>query len=136
MSLHSDWRIFMKNELIIKKCTSCGATVKVLDNCNCDDCGIVCCGKPMEVLVPNSVDAAVEKHVPTYEKVDDEIIAHVNHVMEKEHFIEWIALVNKNKEYFVRLYPEQNAECRFPYLKGATLYAYCNKHGLWKADVE
>ena len=63
MSLCSDWRNFMKNELIIKKCTSCGATIKVLDDCNCDNCGIVCCSKPMEVLVPNSVDAAVEKHV-------------------------------------------------------------------------
>ena len=61
----------MKNELVIKRCKSCGATVKVIDDCNCNECGIICCGEPMEKLVPNSVDAAVEKHVPTYEKVDD-----------------------------------------------------------------
>ena len=90
----------------------------------------------MQVMVPNSVDAAVEKHVPTYEVVDDELVVKVNHVMEKEHFIEWIALVKENKEYTVKLYPEQEAEARFPYIKGATLYAYCNKHGLWKAEVE
>lgn len=126
----------MKNELIIKKCKSCGAIVRVIEDCTCENCGISCCGEAMEVLVPNSVDAAVEKHVPTFEKVEDEIFVKVNHVMEKEHFIEWISLVADNKEYFVKLYPEQNAECRFPYITGSVLYAYCNKHGLWKKDVE
>lgn len=126
----------MKNVLTIKKCNQCGALIKVLKDCNCNDCGIICCDKPMETLIPNSVDAAVEKHVPTYEKVDDEIVVKVNHVMEKEHYIEWISLVKENRAYTVSLYPEQNAECRFPYIKGATLYAYCNKHGLWKSEVE
>ena len=126
----------MKNELIVKKCKSCGATVKVLEDCDCKDCGIKCCDEKMEVLIPNSVDAAVEKHVPTYKKVEDEIVVKVNHVMEKEHYIEWISLIADNKEYTVKLYPEQNAECRFPYISGSTLYAYCNKHGLWKAEVE
>lgn len=126
----------MKNELIIKKCTSCGATVKIIEDCNCEGCGIVCCGKPMMEMKPNSVDAAVEKHVPTYEVEGNEIIVKVNHVMEAEHYIEWISLVHDNKEYTVKLQPEENAECRFPYVKGATLYAYCNKHGLWKTEVE
>lgn len=126
----------MNNELKIKKCDSCGALVKVLEDCTCDNCGIQCCGKEMRLLVPNSVDAAVEKHVPQYEKVEDEIFVTVNHVMEKEHFIEWICLVADNKEYMVKLYPEQNAEVRFPYIPGSCIYAYCNKHGLWKNDVK
>ena len=126
----------MNNELKIKKCDSCGALVKVIEDCNCDNCGIQCCGKEMRLLKPNSVDAAVEKHVPQYEKVEDEIFVTVNHVMEKEHFIEWICLVADNKEYMVKLYPEQNAEVRFPYIPGSRIYAYCNKHGLWKNDVK
>ena len=126
----------MKNELLIKKCTSCGALVKVIEDCNCENCGIKCCGEEMKLLIPNSVDAAVEKHIPTYRLVEDEIFVNVNHVMEKEHFIEWICLVADNKEFFVKFYPEQNAECRFPYIPGSTIYAYCNKHGLWKKDVE
>ena len=125
----------MKNELIIKKCKSCGAMVKVLKDCTCENCGIKCCGEEMEILVPNSVEAAVEKHVPTYEKVEDEIFVKVNHVMEKEHYIEWVALVKDNQEYTVNLYPEQNAECRFKYIPGSTIYAYCNKHGLWEKEV-
>lgn len=126
----------MKNELIIKRCAECGAIVKVIKDCNCKDCGIKCCNTTMEIVKPNSVDAAIEKHVPTYEKNGEEIIVKVNHVMEEEHFIEWISLVADNKEYTVNLVPNQTAECKFPYIPGATLYAYCNKHGLWKKDVE
>ncbi len=126
----------MKNELIIKKCNSCGAIIKVLEDCTCDNCGIKCCEEEMKVMIPNSIDAAVEKHVPTYEIIDNELVVQVNHVMENEHYIEWISLVKENKEYTVKLYPEQDAVARLPYEKGATLYAYCNKHGLWKAEVE
>lgn len=126
----------MKNELVIKKCLKCGALVKVIEDCTCENCGIKCCGEQMKALVPNSVDAAFEKHVPTYEIIDDEIVVRVNHVMEKDHFIEWISIVKENVEMTVKLYPEQDAIARFPLMKGATLYAYCNKHGLWKADVE
>ncbi len=126
----------MKNDLIIKKCNSCGTIVKVLKDDNIEKCNIQCCGKPMETLIPNSVDASIEKHVPTYEITEDEIFVKVNHVMEKEHYIEWISLVNENKEYTIKLYPEQNAEARFKYIPGSTLYAYCNKHGLWKAEVK
>ena len=126
----------MNNELIIKKCSKCGATVKVIEDCTCEGCGIKCCNEEMQVMMPNSVDAAVEKHVPTYNIVDDEIVVKVNHVMEQEHFIEWLSLVADNTQYTVKLNPEQEAEAKFPYIKGATIYAYCNKHGLWKAEVE
>lgn len=126
----------MKNELIIKKCLKCGVLIEVINDCNCKDCGIICCGKPMVKLTSNSVDASFEKHIPTFEKVSDEILVKVNHVMEKDHLIEWIALVNDENIYKVRLYPEQIAECRFKYIKGSKLYAYCNKHGLWSCEVE
>lgn len=126
----------MKKELILKKCENCGAIVKIIKDCNCDDCGINCCGEKMKLIEPNTVDAAKEKHIPTYEKVEDEIFVKVNHVMEKEHFIEWIAMVTDNEEHVITLYPEQNAECRFKYILGAKLYAYCNKHGLWSTDVK
>lgn len=126
----------MKNEIILKKCNECGAIIKIIEDCTCDNCGIKCCGKNMDEIIPNSVEASAPKHIPTYEKVEDEILVRVNHVMEKEHYIEWIAQIADNKEEIVRLYPEQNAEVRFKYIPGATLYAYCNKHGLWKADVK
>ena len=39
--------------------------------------------------------------------------------MEKEHFIEWIALVNDKDICKVRFLPEQNAECTFKHIKGS-----------------
>lgn len=126
----------MKKELIIKKCLKCGAIVNVIEDCNCGDCGIMCCGEEMKILKPNTTDAAVEKHIPKYEKVEDEIYVKVNHVMEKEHYIEWIAMVTDNTENIVKLYPEQNAECRFKYVPGAKLYVFCNKHNLWSTEVK
>ena len=125
----------MEKELIIKKCKSCGAIVRVLQDCNCKGCGIVCCGNSMEKLVPNSVDAAVEKHVPVYEKLGDKISVKVNHVMEDEHYIDWVCLVTSNREYMVKFSAGQSAEATFPYIPGSTLYSYCNKHGLWKSEV-
>jgi len=123
----------MKNELIIRKCKNCGALIENLNDCNCL---IECCGEKMERLIPNSTEASIEKHVPIYEKVEDEIFVRVNHVMEKEHYIKWIMLVYQNRKYFVKLYPEQDATARFPYIPNSTIYEYCNKHGLWKKEVE
>ena len=53
----------MKNELIIKKCQKCGALIEVINDCNCKDCRITCCEKPMIKLISNSVDASFEKHI-------------------------------------------------------------------------
>ena len=129
----------MSKEFIIKKCMKCGALVTVLDDCTCEDCGIRCCGEEMTELVANTTDAATEKHVPVYERVEDEIVVRVGeveHPMEKDHYIEWIAQVKDNRMTMVRLYPEQATETRFPYVPESTIYAYCNKHGLWKTEVE
>lgn len=121
----------MTNELKLKKCTACGKVIKVEN-----DEPVMCCGKEMVDVVANSVDCAVEKHIPTYERVEDEIFVKVNHVMEKEHYIMWISMVANGVETRVDLYPEQEASARFPYIKGAKLYSYCNKHGLWQTEVK
>ena len=126
----------MSKELIIKKCTKCGATVKVIEDCHCEGCGIKCCGEEMKKLEPNSVEAAVEKHVPTYEIKDGKIFVKVNHVMDEEHSIEWISIVFGNKEVTTYLEPGKEAVAHCKYVPGSTIYAYCNKHGLWKKDVE
>jgi superoxide reductase len=126
----------MSREFIVKKCTKCGAIVKVLEDCNCEGCGIVCCGEPMEKLVPNSVDAAVEKHVPTYEIKEGKLYVKVNHVMEEEHFIDWITVVFGNKEVTTYLEKGKDAVAHCKYVPGSVIYAYCNKHGLWKKEVE
>lgn len=123
----------MNNKLVIKQCQECMATVKVIKENGCE---IMCCGAPMKELIPNSVDAAIEKHVPNYELKGDKIIVTVNHVMEDDHYIEWISMCASNKECTVYFKPGDVATAEFDYVEGATLYAYCNKHSLWKKEVE
>lgn len=126
----------MKKEFKIKKCTKCGAIVKVIEDCKCEECKIQCCGEQMKELIPNSVDAAIEKHVPTYEVKDGMLYIKVNHVMEDEHFIEWITVVAENEEKTSYFAPGEEATVTYKYQPGTTIYAYCNKHGLWKVDVK
>ena len=123
-------------ELVIKKCKKCGAMVKVIEDCNCPSCGIMCCEEVMKPVAANGTDGAVEKHLPTYEINKDEIVVIVNHVMEEDHYIEWISAVTEDEEYTKYLKPGMEAKAIFKYSKGMTLYSYCNKHSLWKVEVK
>lgn len=118
------------------RCTKCGAMVKIEKDCTCDNCGIQCCGQPMQELIANSTDAAFEKHVPTYEINGENIEASVNHVMEEEHFIMWLELVSPKLSIRKTFTPNEEAKATFPYIKGSKLLAFCNKHGLWEKDVD
>ena len=122
-------------DLIIKKCMKCGATIEVLNDCKCDNCGIQCCGEKMRTFVPNTEDASAEKHLPVVEVVGNEILVTVPHVMESDHFIEWIELIDNTRKQRQILEIGKTAQAKFPYVKGSIVYAYCNKHGLWSSEV-
>ena len=77
-----------------------------------------------------------EKHVPNYEVIDNRIIVTVNHVMEEDHFIEWIAMSSNNKIIKKFLLPNEKQVQYFHMLKEARFILFCNKHGLWAKDVE
>ena len=123
-------------ELKLKKCMKCGALVKVLEDCTCEGCGIVCCSEPMELVKANSTDAAVEKHVPEFEIRDDKVYITVNHVMEEDHYIEWILVQTEKEDREIVLKPGDTPEMVVPYKRGMLIYSYCNKHGLWKKEVD
>ena len=112
---------------MFKKCMKCGSVVYVVNGKS----NIMCCGNEMKELVPNSVDAAFEKHVPNVEKVKDKIKVSVNHVMDEDHFIEWIAMKVDDSITIKKLKPGHDAVVTFDYLLGFKVYSYCNKHGLW-----
>lgn len=121
-------------ELIIKKCPKCGATIKVIKDCTCNDCGINCCGEQMSEVKANSADASIEKHKPIYTIENDKLVVTVNHVMDEDHFIEWVCLVANNKEEYVYLKDEPKAI--FDKVTSGKIYSYCNRHGLWITDIE
>lgn len=126
----------MKENVTFYYCQTCGNIVGLISG---DINHMQCCNSKLEKLEANVVDASVEKHVPVYEKFEDEIVVRVGevtHPMEKEHYITWIALVTDDRTTRVRLFPEQDINVRFKYVPGSTIYAYCNKHGLWKTTVK
>ncbi len=124
----------MNTEYIIKKCPVCGSLIKVLKG---KSDSLTCCGELMLDCVPNTVDAAVEKHKPEIVINGDKINVTVNHVMEIDHYIEWIAMfVSDKQEKVVYLHPGDVAKTSFCYIPGSKVYAYCNKHDLWMTEVK
>ena len=126
----------MQEEIKYFKCPICGNVIEVV---NGDIKRIKCCDKSLELLVANTIDASLEKHVPTYEIEGNEIIVKVGeviHPMEENHYIMWISLVTNEKVIRVSLKPGEEPIVRLPYIKGSVIYEYCNLHGLWKNNVE
>ena len=126
----------MAEKLGIYKCEKCGNIVQVLHG---EQPPVTCCGKPMERLVENTVDAAVEKHVPVIEKIEGGYkvcVGSVAHPMTAQHWIEWIELVSCDGSYVQRqmLAPTSVPEAVFKCdADKVVAMAYCNLHGLWKS---
>lgn len=117
-------------------CKYCGKLIRVL---NTNNTKTICCGEEMKELVANSVDASLEKHKPVVEIVENELLIKVGsifHPMTKDHYIQWIIVNNDERCYEVELFPEQDPVVRIPLLRNATIYAYCNLHGLWKTEIK
>ena len=122
-------------ELLLTKCNNCNALIKVINDCNCK-CSFVCCDEIMETVNANSTDASVEKHKPIVKVENNKIKVKVDHVMESDHYIEWICVLNDKEEKYIYLDSSDIAEVEFDYVDNATVYSYCNKHGLWKTTIE
>ncbi|HHW29558.1 MAG TPA: desulfoferrodoxin [Syntrophomonadaceae bacterium] len=125
----------MKGTVAFYKCETCGNQVVLIKNGGGQ---LVCCGKPMTELIANTTEASTEKHIPVPTKEDGKIKVHVGsaiHPMKEEHYIEWIALVSDDGIRIISLKPGDEPKAVFCYRENAEVYAYCNLHGLWKADV-
>ncbi len=126
----------MKPEVAFYRCKHCGNIVELIKK---GGGTLVCCGDPMELLVPNTSDGAVEKHVPVGERKDGKIyveIGSVAHPMLDVHYIEWIAVVGDEGVERIPLFPGDEPKAVFADKALADVYAYCNLHGLWKSEVK
>ena len=121
----------------VYKCNQCGNVVSMI---SASGVPVMCCGKKMEEMVPNTVDASTEKHVPVVEVTANKVevvIGEVQHPMAEEHYIEWIALETEQGMQLKKLNPgeEPTAIFRLNGEKATAVYAYCNLHGLWKTEI-
>ena len=123
-------------EMKFYRCPVCGQIVAIVKKTGAP---VVCCGKPMEEMIPGSVDASVEKHVPVIERDGGKVVVTVGsvaHPMAEEHYIEWIALKTKKGNQRKALKPGDEPKVCFRICEGDEVeaaFAYCNLHGLWKA---
>lgn len=90
---------------------------------------VSCCGI---TLPPLEAEPADEEHAVSKEIAEDEYFVSIDHPMTKEHYISFLAAVSDFGVQLVKLYPEGNAEARFKIDRVKTLYAYCNRHGLFR----
>ncbi len=99
-----------------------------------------CCGEDMKELIPNTVDAATEKHLPAINVDGDVITATVGstaHPMTEEHYITFIYLETERGGQRKALSPGEEPVAKFSIIddKPIAVYAYCNLHSLWKTDL-
>lgn len=119
----------------IYRCETCGNVAEILHG---GEGALVCCGKNMTALSENTVDAAVEKHIPVLARDGNTCtvtVGSVPHPMEDKHYIELIELLTEARVYHAFLDPGKKPEASFD-IHGEVLgaRAYCNMHGLWKSQ--
>ena len=118
-------------------CEHCGNIVGMIN-----DAGVplMCCGQKMTKLEAGVVEASHEKHIPVVTKEDGFIkveIGSIAHPMAPEHHIAWVYLQTDRGGQRKCLEVGADPVVKFA-IKDETpvaVYAYCNLHGLWKADV-
>lgn len=126
------------NFMIMKfyRCTVCGKIIAMVKDSGVDT---ICCGKAMEVITPNTMDASKEKHVPVCKVNGNKVevtIGSAPHPMGDDHYIQWVAIETKYGNQRKALKPSDEPKVCFALCEGdevENVYAYCNLHGLWKA---
>ena len=90
-------------------------------------------------LIPNTTDAAGEKHVPVITVSGDEVkveVGSVEHPSLDAHYIEFIMLVTEGGFQMKWLKPGMKPEAVFKVTdRPVAAYEYCNLHGLWTAKA-
>lgn len=120
------------------KCEHCG---NIIAHINDSGVRCVCCNEEMKELVPNTTDAAGEKHVPVISVDGNTVtvtVGAVEHPMLDAHSIQWIILETKFGRQRKELAPGEKPVAVFALAEGDSVtaaYEYCNLHGLWKAEI-
>ena len=120
-------------------CKLCGNMTELL---NSSGVPMVCCGKEMTKIVPNTVEASTEKHLPEVTVSGSSVsvqVGSVLHPMESGHFITFIYMKTETGSQIKRLKPGDEPKAVFalpPDDVPVAVYAYCNLHGLWKTEIK
>ena len=119
------------------RCSHCGNLIGMVH-----DAGVpmMCCGQKMTKIEAGVVEASREKHIPVAKVEGDKVIVEVGsvaHPMAPEHSIEWVYLQTDKGGQRKNLNPGEAPKAVFALAdeKPVAVYAYCNLHGLWMAEI-
>ena len=118
-------------------CETCGNLVGMINESGVP---MMCCGKKMTQIVPGTVEASREKHIPVAKVENGKVyvnVGSVDHPMTEEHLIEWVYLLTDKGGQRKALNAGDAPNVTFA-LENETpiaVYAYCNLHGLWKVEL-
>ncbi len=117
------------------KCEECGNLIGMIHD---EGIPMMCCSRKMTHLEPKSDKD--EKHAPDVTYVADMVKVNVGrtaHPMDDEHNINWVYLQTDRGGQRKCLKIGGKPEVNFALTdeKPVSVYAYCNKHGLWKTDI-
>lgn len=87
------------------------------------------------LLTPCQAEETDESHKIFIERVEDEYYIRIEHDMEKEHYISFIAGLSADKIQMIKLYPEGNAEARIKINGVKKILFYCNRDGLFSMNI-
>lgn len=87
-------------------------------------------------LLPSEAEPADANHKLSVEIVEDEYDIRFDHPMTKKHYISFVAAVSSDRLQMVRLYPEGDAQVRFPIRGIKRIYYSCNRDGLFYSDIK
>jgi DNA-binding XRE family transcriptional regulator/desulfoferrodoxin (superoxide reductase-like protein) len=91
-----------------------------------------CCGITLPKQESEPTD---EAHTVFVETIDNEYSVTMQHPMSKEHYVSFTAYATSDSVEIVKLYPEQDISIRFRKKGHGILYAYCNRHGLFRKNI-
>jgi len=92
--------------------------------------------------VPNTTDAAHEKHVPVITvngNIVEVVVGSVEHPMMEQHYITGIYLETTKGGQLKHLSPGEAPKASFIISENEEVvaaYEYCNLHGLWEASIQ
>jgi len=118
-------------------CEHCGNMVGLIQDHNAP---LVCCGDKMKELVPNTVEASQEKHLPAVTVTGNSLsvqVGSVPHPMEEAHSITFVYVETEHggQRKCLKVGDAPALTFSFSEDKPIAVYAYCNLHGLWKTEL-
>ena len=118
-------------------CEKCGNIVGIINNSGVP---MMCCGQKMTKLEAGVVEASHEKHSPVVTVEGNTVrvnVGSVTHPMSEEHHIAWVYLQTNRGGQRKCLDVTGAPEVTFALADETpvAVYAYCNLHGLWKAEI-